>query len=160
MERAEAAEFLGVSLSTLDRLASQGRLTRGRAKRKTRPVTVFDEEELRLLKEELQETKEPQVFLRQNTPKASGGVGFRLDPYYAERLVEEGRKRGVSAGEHARTLVIRALEDDREEAFRSELSRLRQNLAQMFYTVLVAKLGADEKGAMEIVEGLLGSEDA
>ena len=121
---------------------------------------MFDVEELERLKEELREKREPQAFLRQNTPGVPEGVGFRLDPYYAQRLVEEGRKRGVSAGEHARTLVVRALEDDREEALRSELLRLRQNLAQMFYTVLVTRLGADEEGAMEVVEGLLGSADA
>ncbi len=156
VERAEAAKYLGVSISTLDRFASKGRLTKGRAKRKTRPVTVFIEEELAKLKAELEEARPQEVFRRLNTTdRLPEGVGFRLDPYYIERLLAGGTERGVSAGEYARTLVIRALEDDREEGFKRELASLRNTLAEMFYVVLVTKLGASEADAREVVSGLL-----
>lgn len=154
VERVEAAEFLGVSVSTLDRFASQGRLTRGRARRKTRPVTTFDEGELSRLKAELAESGRA---IRQAAPepvKAQDAVGFRLDPSYVERLKCEGAKRGMSAGEYARRLVVRSLEDDGEERLQGELRALRENLAEMFYLVLVTKLGASEKDASDVVASL------
>lgn len=156
VERLEAAEYLGVSLSTLDRLASQGRLTKGRSKRKTRPVTVFDEGELAQLKGELQSTKSLATPKPHGQAKIPDGVGFRLDPYYVERLLAEGGKRGMSAGEYARTLVVRALEDDREEGFRKELASLRTNLAEMFFLILVSKLGASSEDAKAVVSSILG----
>ncbi|OJU62046.1 MAG: hypothetical protein BGO01_16775 [Armatimonadetes bacterium 55-13] len=151
MERREAAEFLGVSLSTLDRLASQGRLTRGRGKGKTKPVTVFAREELERLKRELETEQPPRTSPTSTSLKPTDSVGFRLDPYYVGRLRAEGAAVGLSAGEYARKLVVQALEEDRDARFHRELSALRENLAEMFYIVLVTKLGASEKEATEIV---------
>ena len=154
VERAEAANYLGVSISTLDRFASQGRLTRGRAKRKTRPVTVFSEAELTKLKGELEEARPKEAFRRPNTDKLPEGVGFRLDPYYMGQLKKRGDDHGLSVGEYARKLVVQGIENDAEERMRTELSLLRRNLSQMFYLLLVSKLGASQADAMEVVRAL------
>lgn len=154
MERQEAADFLGVSVSTLDRLASKGRLTRGRARRKTRPVTVYDEDELRTLKSQLDQSR-----LAKPTPVAEAvrpqdAIGFRLDPHYVRRLTEEGGRLGMSPGEYARRLVIRALETTPEDRFAQELAALRNGLSGMFYLILVQKFGATEDEANAVVDAI------
>ena len=151
MERAEAAEFLGVSVSTLDRFASQERLTRGRAKRKTKPITVFDRAELERLKSELEADRPTAVLPRQSAPKVLPAVGFRLDPYYVQRLKAEGEKQGMSPGEYARRLVIRSLEETPADRFAEQLKALQTSLAGMFYLILVEKFGASEDEANELV---------
>lgn len=156
IERREAAEFLGVSVSTLDRLASQGRLTRGRARRKTRPVTTFDESELKALKAELEIAKPSDVLKQRPTEKTPDTIGFRLDAYYVARLKAEGEARGMSAGEFARSLVIQSLENGREEKFANEVRLLREGLAHTFYTLLVMKFGVSEEEAREFVNTTIG----
>lgn len=155
VERKEAAEFLGVSLSTLDRFASQGRLTRGRGKGKTKPVTVFAQEDLERLKKELETQQLGRTFLSPETTRPTDSVGFRLDPYYVGRLQSEGAALGLSAGEYARKLVVQSLEDDRQGDFAKELKALRDGLAQLFYTLLVMKLGVDEIEAKKFVDETL-----
>src|ERR1019366_2670942 len=108
MEKEQAAEFLGVSIRTLERLASAGKLTKGRARKKTRPIVVFDKGELERLKSELQSARPAEVFGRPNTPKPKDAIGFRLDPFYVTRLEEEGAKTGMSAGDYARQKIGRA----------------------------------------------------
>lgn len=154
MERAEAAAFLGVSVSTLDRFASQGRLTRGRAKRKTKPVTIFDRAELERLKGELGTTKPVALPARKSASKVPDAVGFRLDPYYAGRLKAEGEQQGMSAGEYARRLVIRSLEETPTDRFAEHLKTLQTSLTGMFYLILVEKFGASEDEANELVSAL------
>lgn len=151
MEKKEAAEFLGVSVRTLDRLAV-GNLTKGRARKKTRPVVVFDENELIALKEKLNRTD---VSLKEKSVvKPQDAIGFRLDPSYVKRLIDEGEKVGMSPGEFARRLVIRGLEDDSTERFAKELKAFRQNLTDMFFLILISKLGASEEEAAKILKTL------
>jgi hypothetical protein len=134
----QAAEFLGVSVSTIDRQASQGKLKRGRARGKTKPVTVFDRAELERLKVELQDSRSG--TLKRHNPAAppQDAVGFRLDPYYVTRLKEEGQKHGMSAGEFARHLVIQGIEGGRlrndpspdvQRIVATELAAFRKQLA-------------------------------
>lgn len=155
MERAEAAAFLGVSTSTLDRLASQGKLTRGRARRKTRPVTIFDVDELTRLKDELatsaRAVKAPLPAGRQS----KDAIGFRLDPYYVQRLTDGGEELGLSAGEFARSLVIRGLEETSLHRFGDELEALRKSLSRMFFLILVEKFGATHDEANSVVAMLV-----
>lgn len=157
MERKEAAEFLGISLRTLDRLGSEGRLKKGRALRKTRPVVVFDLDELKALKAELErQATAPKSYRRaEDAPKDT--VAFRIDPHYLARLSTEGKAQGLSAGEYARRLVIRALEDTRTEEFRDEVKRLRGALGHTFYTLLVMKFGVSEREAEEFVASTIES---
>lgn len=153
MEKSQAAEFLGVSVRTLERLAASGKLKQGKALKKTRPVVVYDEGELTRLKEELQATRPAEVFRRLNTPKPADAIGFRLDPFYVKRLAEEGEKHGLSAGEFARRLVIRGLEGQGSD---QDFKTLRSNLADMFYIILVTKLGTSEAEATEVIKSLAG----
>jgi len=150
MRKQEAAEFLGVSTRTIERLVAEGKLVQGRAKSKTRPVAVFDRAQLERLKSEIGSGEVREVFGRPNTSKPKGSVGFRLDPYYMARLEEEGKAQGLSAGEYARRLVVRGLEVG------DELTALRKSLGHMFYLMLVTKMGASEAEAEDLVRKIEG----
>jgi excisionase family DNA binding protein len=68
MNKQEAAEFLGVSVRTLERFVHQGKISVRYEKGKTRPTANFDETELAAFKEELnQPSYKPAVETRQNT---------------------------------------------------------------------------------------------
>lgn len=156
MEKQDAAEYLGVSTRTLERLVASGRLKRGRALRKTRPVAVFEEKELERLKRELDSGRPPEVFGRPNTPKPKDAIGFRLDPFYIKLLGEEGEKKGLSPSEYARKLVIQGLEEPSTEKVFAEVESLRKSLSEMFFLMLVSKLGATDHEAEEIVKSISG----
>jgi len=153
MERTAAAEFLGVSVSTLDRFASQGRLTRGRARRKTRPVTIFDEVELARLKAEIAQSGKALRASLPEPPKAQDAVGFRLDPYYVNRLKEEGAANGMSAGEYARKLVIQGLETSRPELPATDSAKAARELAAL-KPILLDAIKSQEPGMKKRTEGL------
>lgn len=128
-------------------------LKKGRAKGKTRPVIIYDKSELERVKKELEKARPKEVFGRPNTPKPTDAVGFRLDPSYVKRLEQEGAKLGMSAGEFARRLVIRGLEGQSAE---EDVKALRKILSDMFYVILVTRLGSSEEEATEIVKSLSG----
>lgn len=148
MDKRQAAAFLGVSTRTIERLVARGKLVQKREKGKTRPVAVFLEADLERAKLELDRERPEEVFGRPNTPKPRDAVGFRIDPHYLKRLEEEGKKRGLSAGEYARHLVVRGLETD------DQIAALRKALGSMFYLILVTKMGASEAEAEEIVRNI------
>jgi len=156
MEKKEAAEFLGVSTRTLERFATAGKLTKGRARKKTRPVVVYDKKELAALKKELESSRPSEVFGRPNTPKPQDAIGFRLDPFYVKQLTEIGQQSGMSPSEYARRLVIRSLEGQAPSDASNEVTALRKSLADMFFLVLVSKLDATEAEATEIVKQITG----
>jgi len=148
VNKEQAAEHLGVSVRTLERLAAAGKLTKGRTKGKTRPTVTFDKQEVERLKKDLQSMRPVEVFGRPNTPKPKGAIGFRLDPFYTRKLEEEGAKHGMGAADYARRLVVRGLEVG------DELTALRKSLGSMFYLILVSKLGASEAEAEEIIRNI------
>lgn len=145
MNKQEAAKLLGISIRTLERLCSTGQLKKGRARHKTKPIVVFDKEEVLRLKEQLTDGVPEEVFGRPNSLPPQNAIGFRLDPYYIKRLEDEGRKHDMSSADYARRLVIRGLEVS------DELGSLRRSLSNMFYLILVSKLGATEAEAEELV---------
>ena len=148
IERVQAAEFLGVSVSTLDRLASQGRLTRGRARRKTRPVTVFEVAELTRLKAELEESGRAVRATLREAHKSQDAVGFRLDPFYVERLRAEGAAVGMSAGEYARRLVVQSLETAAHgPASEGETGRSVANEVRALRPIVTEAIRASEEAA-------------
>lgn len=151
MDKEQAAEFLGVSVRTLERFVAAGKLKKGRSRGKTRPVVVFEKQDLERLKKALEESRPSEVFGRPNTPKPTEAVGFRLDPYYVKQLQTEGARQGLSAGEYARRLVIRGIET---QTAHDDLKALRKSLSDMFYIVLVTKLGSTEQEAEDIVRTL------
>lgn len=151
MDKSEAAEFLGVSVRTLERIAKSGRLSQGRAKRKTRPIVVFDKKELEKLKVELSKSKSPEVFRRLNTPKPKDVIGFRLDPFYVDVLAKRGKEVGLSPSEFARKLVVQALEDTRADMFKDEVRALREGLADTFFAFLTMHFRVSKKDAQKFV---------
>ncbi|MEI7578363.1 MAG: hypothetical protein WCK51_15855 [Armatimonadota bacterium] len=152
MEKQAAAEFLGVSVRTLERFAAAGKVKTGRARRKTRPVVTYDEFDLERLRVELAGRSTGEVFGRPNTSQTKGAIGFRLTTHYIQRLEEEGEKRNMSSSEFARMLVIRGLEEHPSERFINEVRAVREHLGEMFYLVLVSKLGATEQEAADIIK--------
>ena len=52
MKKKEAADYLGVSTRAIERYTSQGKLSVKYEKGKTRPITIYDPNELKKLKEE------------------------------------------------------------------------------------------------------------
>lgn len=157
MDKQQAASYLGVSVRTLERFSSQGRIIKGRALRNKRAVVVFDEGALCKLKDELTEAGRSSGAGKGLPDKASDSVGFRLDPHYLETLAVEGKARGMSAGQYARSLVIQCLEQPASAKFAEELFSLKQALSEMFYLILVSKLGATESEAAEVVSGIMAS---
>lgn len=151
VDRKQAAEYLGVSLRTLDRLASHGHLTKGTALRKTRPCVVFREDELRLLKAKLPRAGESWQRIERQPDPPKDTVAFRLDTYYLRVLKSEGEKLGLSPGEFARTLVIRSLEEEHLHLLRREVRRMREALGATFYALLTMKLGTSPAEARRIV---------
>lgn len=152
MEKQEAAQFLGVSVRTLERFCAAGRLTKGRARKKTRPVVTFDREQLETLKAELETVRPVEAMRQKAVEKPRDAIGFRLDPFYIQRLTEEGAKREMSAGEYARRLVIQSLEDTRVEQFRDEVHALREGMADIFYAFLTMQCNVSEAKALAFVK--------
>ena len=155
MNKREAAEFLGVSVRTLERFVSAGRLRAGRAPGKTRPIVAFQQEELQRLKDELGEQQEAKPFRRLNTDAPQDSIGFRLDPHYVKELQRRGQSQGLSASQMARTLVIRGLEDTTASRLAEELVALRQSLGEVFYLILTQRMGASKAEAASIVASVV-----
>lgn len=151
MDRKEAAEFLGISLRTLDRLVAKGCLTKGRALRKTKPIVVFRRDELAALKEALSNKGGTTAAFRQ-TQAPKDAVAFRIDPHYLARLTKEGAPHDMSPGEYARRLVIQSLEQEPNTQFAHELRRLRESLAAVFFALLTTSLGVPPEEARRLVD--------
>jgi len=69
MNKQQAADFLGVTPRAVERYTAQGKLSVRYEKGKTRPVAVYSEEELRALKQEIENPSvhRPAVELLQTT---------------------------------------------------------------------------------------------
>ncbi len=66
MNKQQAAEFLGVSVRALERYVQQGRISVKYEKGKTRPTAHFDQVELEVFRDELnQPTVKPAIESRQ-----------------------------------------------------------------------------------------------
>ena len=68
MNKKEAANYLGVSTRAIERYTKQGKLSVKYEKGKTRPIAIYDQEELEKLKEELSSpVYQPSVVTTTNT---------------------------------------------------------------------------------------------
>ena len=68
MNKKEAANYLGVSTRAIERYTKQGKLSVKYEKGKTRPIAIYDQEELEKLKEELSTpVYQPSVVTTTNT---------------------------------------------------------------------------------------------
>ncbi len=161
MRKEEAAKYLGVSTRTIERLATEGRLRTRREKGKTKPIVVFDDEDLARVKKEREEARPPEVFGRPNTTKPLDSIGFRLDALYVKMLEQQAKSKGISASAMARHLVIQGLEESRFERIRDEFLSMRDSLGDFYFALLVTKFGMTETAANEFVkETILKRRDA
>ena len=78
MNKKEAASYLGVSTRAIERYTQQGKISVKYEKGKTRPVAVYEQQELDRLKEELNATvHKPAVEISTNTDNIElAGVGI------------------------------------------------------------------------------------
>lgn len=155
MKKRDAAEYLGVSVRTLERFVSAGRLKAGRAPGKTRPVVTFQKEELEKLKAEIERHQTVQPFRRLNTESPQDSIGFRLDPQYIKELQKRGESEGLSASQVARSLVIRGLEETSASKLAEEIAALRQTIGEVFYLILTQRMGATKSEAASIVASVV-----
>lgn len=152
MDRREAAQFLGVSLRTLDRLSAKHHLTKGRVQMRTRPAVVFVRAEIEALKAALDIGRRTTKAYGCTEVLLTGTVAFRLDNHYMARLSQAGSEHAMSPGEYARHLTIRALEDTSIDEFSLQVKRLRESLADTFYAFLTMKFGVSEDEANRFIE--------
>lgn len=68
MKKKEAADYLGVSTRAIERYTSQGKLSVKYEKGKTRPIAIYEPNELKKLKDELETPSyQPEVVTATNT---------------------------------------------------------------------------------------------
>lgn len=63
--------------------------------------------------------------------KPSESVSFRVSPELSKRLEAEAARCGMSRGEHARRLLIEALDDTERERVRVEIAELREAVGKL-----------------------------
>jgi hypothetical protein len=119
----EAADFLAVSVRSLERYTTQGRVHAHYRKGRGHPIPEYEEEDLLALKAGLEPALAPPSA---KALLSSEPLSFRLDEHYLKRLGEAGQKRGISAGAYARLLVIDALEEGEGERLRGDMAELRR----------------------------------
>ena len=152
MNREEAARYLGVSLRTRDRIAATGRLTKGRALKKTRPIVVYKQQELDSVKEDIHRNQQQITADLAYKPLPLGTVAFRFEPVYLRMLSDRAKQLGRSPGEYARHVVIQSLERDPSTGVFDEIKKLREGLGATFYALLTLKMGVSPEDARRFVD--------
>jgi hypothetical protein len=127
MTKREAAEYLGVSIRSLERYTKSGQLTCRYVPGKIGPRPVYDEPDLAAYKIRL-DARKKRESVRVDSPDAMRTIGFRLDPEYIERLTNEAARHSMSPRAYARQLLVGALEDFRYSELLAELEALRGDL--------------------------------
>jgi hypothetical protein len=127
MTKREAAEYLGVSIRSLERYTKNGQLSCRYVPGKIGPRPVYDEPDLAAYKIRLQARKKRES-VRVDSPEAMRTIGFRLAPEYIDRLTDEAAKHSMSPRAYARQLLVGALEDFRYSELLAELEALREDL--------------------------------
>ncbi len=128
--KAEAAEYLGISVRTLERYTRAQRIPAQYEKGKRHARVVYREEDLEALKADLaaeRSLRQPDV----RTPNAMRRIGFRLEPVDLKRLEELARREDVSPGDYARHLVITALHDTRDTQLAATVTTIERRLGEL-----------------------------
>jgi len=127
MNKREAAEYLGVSIRSLERYTEKKLLPCHYEEGRIDKRPVYDTPDLETFKQGRDARKKRQA-VEAVSPDALKRIGFRLDSHYIERLTDEGAKHNMSAGEYARRLLIGAMEDFRHQEVLAHIELLRQDL--------------------------------
>jgi len=152
MIQKDAADLLGVSIRSLQRLVQQGKLTATYERGKTRSVPVFDRNEIEALRVE---TCNRPVYSQKRVRGEHARkptFGFRAAPEEIQRLSGEAARFGMRPSEYARHLVQLGL----ESGFRKEADRLSKEIASLqtqiaSLTELLRVLRKDVEDTTEIV---------
>lgn len=127
MTKREAAEYLGVSIRSLERYTKSGQLACRYVPGKIGPRPVYDEPDLAAFKTRL-DARKKRESVRVESSDAMRTIGFRLDPEYIDRLTDQAAKHSMSPRAYARQLLVGALEDFRHNEILAELETLREDL--------------------------------
>jgi hypothetical protein len=149
MREDKAALFVGVSTRTLYRLRKAGRLAYRELKGTARPVIDYDQEDLELLKAELDQRR-TKSRKPGKPPDTSPRITFGLPDREHGELIQEAAQYGMSPGEYARRLVRERL----ESRLRAETADLQREVKQV--RTDLNRLRAEVAGAIEAVLEYVG----
>lgn len=128
MTKREAATILGVSVRTLERYTAQGKLCPQYVQAGKSRQAHYEDTEIAALKAQLHGAPR-QLRSKRTKEEETETVSFRLDPLFHKRLSEAAFLRRMSAGEYARSIVLDVLSDAREDIFKEEIARIREDIA-------------------------------
>ena len=126
----EAAKLLGVSVRTLERYTSVGRIPSELTPRGRRKVRLYQRSKVLVLKAELAAEKKrryPDV----RSPDAMRRIGFRLEPVDLRMLEEGAQRERLSPSEYARSILIAALNDTQHTRLEATLIGIERMLRSL-----------------------------
>jgi excisionase family DNA binding protein len=94
LTKQEAADFLGVTIRSIEAYAAKGKLTTAKAKGQRGDITVYDEKEVEALKrerEQIQYVPRPETALAAPDPAGQNGIVKRRDVAEFIALIESAR---------------------------------------------------------------------
>lgn len=168
MTKRQAAQILGVQIRTIERYLSAGKLPYTQTEVDGKVVDDLAEEDvlaLRAARDAAAAAREQRVI----PPTVMQHVSFRVEPEYLQVLEIEAARRKLKRTEFARQLFCTALTEGQTreaqiEEIRGDLQRLgqevgklRRNMGELLYQVLVMGVKASEDEAREWVGELFGS---
>jgi len=164
MNKKEAAEYLGVSVRSLERYTKKKLVDCTYEQGKIGPRPVYEKARLAAFKAQ-QESRKKRQSVQVASPDALQRIGFRLEPHYIQRLAKEGALNKMSPGEYARRLLIGAMEDFRHQeilacvsGLREDLDALRADIAQTIEAFLINVVQpADREEARKWVRSTLSA---
>ncbi|MCC7495883.1 MAG: helix-turn-helix domain-containing protein [Fimbriimonadaceae bacterium] len=128
--KAEAAEFLGISVRTLERYTRSKRIPATFDQGKRHARLLYAEADLEALRTELAAEKAVR-FPEARSVTAMQRIGFRLEPVDLKRLTQLAAREHVSPGEYGRHLVISALHDTSATELKGALSDIQLRLREL-----------------------------
>lgn len=164
MTKRQARDYLGVSLRTVERYLSTGRLpstlvtVEGR-----KPRVAIADEEVVALKAAMDAVRAERAE-RTIAPNVMQHLSFRLEPNFLRQLEEEAARRRLKPTELARKLVTDGLSrqdlvtarfDELRDSMadlREEVGQLRGHFAELLYQIMVIVAKVDEDEARQWAE--------
>lgn len=132
MRKAQAAKYLGIGTSTLERYMAQHRLPYRYEPGQRGNIVVFDERDLETFRaERARETATGKTKAAPSAPGEKGSISFRLEQHYWKKLEALGRQRGLSVHEAARWLVMMSLDNLQGDVIQGHFIELTDRLEEL-----------------------------
>lgn len=164
MTKLQARDYLGVSLRTVERYLTSGRLpsTLVTVEGQKPRVAIADEDVVAL--KAVMDTARAERAGRTIAPNVMQHLSFRVEPNFLRLLEQEAGRRRLKPTECARQLVTEGLTRERQlEArfdelrdsmadLREEVGQLRGHFAELLYQIMVIVAKVDEDEARQWAE--------